>query len=381
MIVRIRHVFVPAGLVIAVLAGCGDEVELVGPVSESRFEQGQHLLFEAKTRYEYPNAIELLLKAAEERPDDGAVRVALAYAFTKVGDYPAVVEQGALAARDPGLSRKDALWLAALQARAEDDVNREIAAWKEVVRQLPDDRWGWYELAVAESTAEHLDAASAAAAQALAIESNPARWEASWIYYLHSKALYRAGRYAEAAAAAAAGADNATTWRSTFYRQALAQVKTGKTTADEAMRYYRSISDSEGRNSKSYTEANVALFHFELGDYARAADHARTALELNKGAYQYWSLGFSLIEGGRVEEAKTILETARAEHPDDIFVMAALAWARYRMGDLEGARTLLHDARRQSPRRNLRVEQQLDIVEAAIAEPDLPPAPAIPWLG
>lgn len=346
------------------------------------YEKGIEQLLGAKTRFEYPDAIATLEQAVAAAPNHGPSRIALAYALLKQSKFDdAKSHLAAAQAMADKLVPVDQLWLAGMQARVDDDVEREITAWERLTTEIPDNRWAWYELAVAHSLAGRWAESADAAAAALEVEPDPSQWEASWIYYLHSKGLYRSGQVEASVAAGEAGRSNATTWRSTFYRLALGQVAAGQGGAEEAMEEYWSISNTEGRNSESYTEANVALFYFELGDYLSAVRHARRALELGSDAYQYWTLIYSLTESGAVEEAKTVAAAAASAFPQDPYVLAAQGWALYRAGDLEQAQAALLAARAASPRRHGRAEAGLTVVEAAIANEQAEPAPPIPWLG
>lgn len=346
------------------------------------YEEGLEQLLGAKTRFEYPNAVATLERAVAADPEHGPTRIALAYALLKQSKFDeAEVHLAAAEETEATLVPVDRLWLAGMRARVDDAIEREIAAWETLTEAVPDNRWAWYELAVARSMAGRWADSAVAAATALELEPDPAKWEASWIYYLHSKALYRSGQVEAAGPAGAAGRANATTWRSTFYRMAIGQVAAGEKDAESLVEEYWSISNAEGRNNESYTEANVALFYFELGDYPAAVEHARRALELNPDAYQYWTLVYALSESDAVDEAVEVAERAAAAFPDDPYVLAARGWALYRAGDLEPARAALLAARAASPRRHTRAEAGLAVVEAALADAQAEPAPPIPWLG
>ncbi len=347
------------------------------------YERGRDILYNAKTRYEYPEAIKLLEKAVEEDGTNAAARFSLIYAYSKTSNFDKAAEQLVSIQTVRGeLPEKDGLWLKALEAKITDDRDREVAAWQEVVETFPKDRWAWYELSSSLMAGEQYEESAQAAEQALALEPDPSKWEASWIYYLHSKALYRNGQYERAIEAAKPGQENKTTWRSTFYRMALAEVASGRErNPGKSVNIYRQISADEGRNSESYTEANIALFYFELGDYENAVKHARMSFELSPNAYPRWALGYSLIENGNVAEALQIVEEGLESNSENTNLLAAKAWALYRLDRFEESRDTFLTAQSTSPRKQYWIERDLKIVERAIDDPDAEKAPPVPWLG
>lgn len=363
-------------------AACVMTACAAGGGPEAASSAARDALFGAQTRHEYPDAVSRLERASRDAPDDVKARIALAYGYLKLSRYDearaAIAE---LETRRDRLDENDELWLSALGARVEDDTGREIAAWRRLVDTYPQERWAFYELAVALSTTEEYALAARAAERALRLEPDPAKWEASWIYYLRSKALFRAGRYGEAAAAAEAGRVNESTWRSTYFRMALAMIATGDTEiADNFPDEYRAISQREGRNNEAYTEANLALGFYELRYYDSAIEHARRAYALEPGGYQSWALAYSLAENGQAAEALEVMERAAASFPEDAHVSAARGWTLFRLGRLEEALQAVSAAQTKAPRRIFYIERMLDTIRSAIADPDGKPQ-AGPWLG
>lgn len=367
------------------LVACGNEpaTDVREDAVNAAFERGHHILYNAKTRYEYPEAIELLEQAIIEDADDAAAHLALIYAYTKRGEYDkASIQITSVKALRDLLDEKDQLWLDALDARVADRPALECERWRDIVDLYPQDRWAWYELSASYLTIGGYQRAADAAAKALEIETNAEKWEASWIYYLQSKSLFRSGQYEAAADAAAVGRENASTWRSTYYRMALAQIRAGdKDVAENFVAEYREISNTEGRNDAAYTEANIALFYFELADYEKAIEHASTADELSPSAYTAWVLAYALVEDGRGQEGLTVAEAAASSFPDDNHLLTARGWALYRLGQFEAARAMLTEAESAAPRSQHYLRQMLDIVEAAISDPENSSEERIPWLG
>ncbi|MEM1092211.1 MAG: tetratricopeptide repeat protein [Pseudomonadota bacterium] len=323
--------------------------------SAETLDSALQLLFDAPNRYAYPDAIEALERVIAANPGDPKANLMLIYALGKSGKYEEAKPylKTAQQARNR-LGARDQLWLAALTARVDDEKSEEPARWRLVVDKFPDDRWAWYELASSHLSLEQFAQSAEAASEALSLEPDPARWEASWIYYLHSKALFREGRFAEAAVAAEAGRDNATTWRSTYFRMAMAQAAAGQVEdVVSLVDRYREISLDEGRNNESYTEANIALFYHELGDYARAVEHARRSLELEAGAYQAWALAYCLTDNQEPLEALEVLRTAAEGFPDNPHVMASRSYALLVLGRLDEARASIQAAEAASARKNV----------------------------
>ncbi len=348
-------------------------------------DNASRLLFDAPNRYAYPDAVAALDAVVADDPQDPKANLLLVYALGKSGKYDKA--KAHLLAATQGKDRlapRDQLWLAALAARVNDEKADEPMQWRRVVDAYPNDRWAWYELASSHLTLEQFEQSAEAARQALSVEPDPARWEASWIYYLHSKALYRSGRYAEAVTAAEAGRANQTTWRSTFFRMAMAQAAAGQVEDIESLvNRYREISLEEGRNNESYTEANIALFYHELGDYARAVEHARRSAVLESGAYQSWALAYCLTDNQQPQEALEVLEAASEKYPTDPHVMASRGYALLALGRLEEARASIEAADAASPRKNFFFSQLAARIErqaSGSASSDSDREPRL-WLG
>ncbi|MEM9532488.1 MAG: tetratricopeptide repeat protein [Pseudomonadota bacterium] len=352
------------------------------PAKETALQRGRALLYDAPNRFGYSEAAELLREAAAAQPDVPQVQLDFAYALSKIGRFDELKQQvGRMTRRSPTLTDPQRHWLAALTERAHDRIGPEISTWQTLVEAAPDDRWAWYELSSTLARAERYGEAAAAAGRAAALEPDPARWESSWLYYLHSKALFRSGQYRQAVAAAEPGKRNATTWRSTFYRQALARMKSEPETASALVDEYWRISREEGRNNDAYTEANVALWFYELGDYDQAAEHARRSWSREPTAYAAWVIGFSLTEAGRPGEAQAFLDAAARDFGDNSFVQIARGWALYRQGKLPEAKQALVSAQQLSARWQSLLSYTMDVVNGALANPAAEPAPPIPWLG
>lgn len=338
-------------------------------------------LFSAGSRFEYPDIVSQLEEALAAAPNDAETRLALVYGYLKIGEYDkARAQVNQTQGRRDRLDQRGRLWLDAFETRINDEPRREIDAWQRVVDVSPDDRWAHYEHAVSLANVENYAGAAAAATRALRIEPDPREWEASWIYYLQSKSLARSGQHQAAVASAAAARGSATTWRSTFFRMALAQIAAGDTAlSDTVADDYRRISSIDGRNNLSYTEANIALFFYELGDYERAVDHARRAYDLDPKGYQAWALSYNLTEMGRAEEGLEIIEKAAVEFPDDAHVLAARGWTLFRLGRMEEARQSLIAAQANSERKVFYIDRMRKTIETALGggEADVD----APWLG
>ena len=369
------------------LASCAAQpVDLARPSADaaaaSLYDTARRALYEATSRTEYPRAVELLEQAVEADPENASARLNLVYAYTKLGRYAAAAPHLTAATQmAEHLNTREKMWLAALVERVADRPEAEIVRWQGLVAAYPDDRWAWYELASANAAIEQYADAASAAGRAAALEPDPRKWGASWLYYLHSKALFRSGQYPEAIAAAEPGRATPDTWRSTFYRMALARAKADPSLDLEPLvEEYRRIAREEGRTEPSFLEANIALLHFEAGDYAEAAASAREALAIRDGSYPTWVLGYSLAEMGQAQEAVMLLESAKHKFADEALIRAAYGWALLRAGRSQEARDALREAVAMSERRNFRIERELKAVEDFLADPATGQPPRLGWI-
>lgn len=372
------------------LVACGSNDSHEQPGSVLAQQQTEHsvtaaqsardALFDVKTRFEIPAAIEVLAEIVASNPTDSASRLVLAYAFLKRSRYEDAQRQ-VEAIDSENLDERHRLWLDAINAVIEDKPIETANAWGLVVESFPKDRWAWYERASALAGLERYAEAADATVAALELEPNPKRWEASWIYYLHSKSLFRSGQYDNAIEAARAGRSLATTWRSTYYRMALAQVMAGHESSERFVAEYRDISAAEDRNNESYTEANIALFFYELRDFDLAVEHGRLAYELEPKSYQSWAYAYSLTEAGQPEAALEILEAAAEAFPEDAHISAARSWSLFRLGRLDESRKALEVAQAKAARHNFYFGQVLDIIESAQRNAIVVSEAVNPWLG
>ena len=357
-------------------------LDLGQPVPQS-YAEGKDLLHMAVTRLEYPDAVTLLEQAVAEDEDLAPARLWLAVGYAKLAKWTQAREQIAQAERlASGLNDGEQLLLAAVSAQAAGEPAAEIAAWKTLLAHDPGDRWAWYNLAAAHMIVEDFQAAVAATDAALALVEDPARWEASWLYYVRSKALYRMGEFEQAIAAAEPARSTETTWRSTLYRQGIAQFGAGDSDAGNAsINEYIDWSRQEGRISESYLDINVGLFYYEIGDFDQAERYARRGFESAGGSsYAYWALGYTLVEADKLSEGMALLEQGLDQHPDNADLLEAYGWGLYRQGRAEAARDYLLKAKAAYGRYNHRLEEHLAAIMLAIANPDAPPAPVTPWL-
>jgi TolB protein len=357
-------------------------LDLGQPVPQS-YAAGKDLLQMAATRFEFPDAVALLEQAVAEDEDFAPARLWLAVGYARLakwGQARAQIAQAEHLAR--GLNDGERLLLAAVGAQAVGEPTAEIAAWKNLLAHDPGDRWAWYHLAAAHMVVEDFAAAVAATDAALGLVEEPARWEASWLYYVRSKALYRVGEFEQAIAAAEPGRSTQTTWRSTLYRQGIAQFGAGDTAAgNESINAYIDWSRREGRISESDLAVNVGLFYYEIGDFDQAERYARRGFDGAGGASTaYWALGYTLVEAGKLAEGMALLEQGLDRHPDNADLLEAYGWGLYRQGRVETARDYLLKAKAAYGRYNHRLEAHLAAIVLAIANPDAPPAPATAWL-
>ncbi len=368
-------------------AGCtATNAQVIQPASPSSVNsfhvQGRQILFHAKDRFEYPKAVELLEKAVEQDSQDAQARLALIYAYSKRSKYTEAADQIAILQKQrDALEPEDSAWFDALAARNAGNKKDEIEHWKKANTINPVNRWTWYELSSAYASAEEYDNAAKAAQQALVIEPDSTKWAASWIYYLHSKALFRNGEYDEAVKAASAGLNIPSTYRSTYFREAIAKIAADRTTpAAPLVAEYLRVSNAERQNGAHYTHVNISLFYFELGMMKQAIHHAEMALELDKSAYAYWALGYAMIENGKPAEALAIIDKAVANYPDDAMLWSAKAWAQYRMGQVSKALQSNSMAESKTVRDINILNRNRGVIKAALANPKAKPASRLKWL-
>ncbi len=307
----------------------------------------------------------------------------LAYAYTKRNRYedarPYLAKAKSL---ENALSDHHKLWLEAVDARVADDLPRDIKAWTDVVNTEPNDRWAWYELASAQYRSGQYEQVVFAINQALKAEPDEVAWGASFIYYLLSKSYYRVGEYEKAIASAEPGVRNPATRRATFYRKAMAQLAAGDITdSTQVLENYWEYSKRNGKVDQAVYSTNVALFFFELGDYAKAVEYARMGYELKQGAYQIWALGYSLTEKGEVQIGLNYLNEGAQTYPENVNILAGKGWAYYRLGQYVEAQKSMLAARAAAPRKNSGVERDLRIIEKALSDPTMRQVPPVGWFG
>jgi len=357
-------------------------------VDESAYaEFGKKLLFSPRKRSDYDASIALLEKAVDQNQQDNSIKIALSYAYLKKNLYPQALEQLSLISeskKDSGtqLSQIDQLWANALQARLNDNYQQEIEAWNALLSITPHARWAWYEIASLHYRSEQYKQSAAAIEKALEIEPEENLWGASYIYYLHSKSLYRLGNYAAAITAAEPGIRNKDTQRATYYRKIIAQIAAGEINdPSEALATYRKMSEQDGKTDEAVLQTNIALLFLELGDYETSVKRARIAYKISQDSYQTWALAYALTEQGKPGEGLELLTKAADIFPENASIRAGKAWAHYRLNQLEQSFSDLKHAQQLSSRKHSGIERDIKIVEAAIAKPNAKQAPAMRWFG
>ncbi|MEO9467986.1 MAG: tetratricopeptide repeat protein [Parasphingorhabdus sp.] len=348
----------------------------------SDYQRGRDLLYDAKDRFEYPKATDLLERAVAQDDDNVSAKLDLLYAYSKRSKYEkAKVQIAALMPRKKMMTGEQLAWFEALSARVANDKPVEIGHWIRASQINPNNRWSWYELASAHASAEQYAQAADAAEKAIAVEPDHSKWESSWIHYLHSKALFRSGQYDKAIPAATAGKGNSTTLRSTYFREVIARIAVDRSIeiqpyVDEYIR----ISNSENRNSPHYTRVNISLFYFELGMLEQAVSYAKQALELDDSAYANWALGFALVERGEARQALPLIESSLAKYPEDTMLWAAKAMAQYRLDDVRQAKETITIAVSKSTRENNLVTRITSMIDGFLATKSGKQGPKLAWL-
>ena len=145
-------------------------------------------------RFEYASIAQQLRDVLEVAPDAHDARLLRVAALIKAGDRRAAGEEmkRVVAARDK-LDETQHLRLRVLAANLAGKPQEEIRFLTQLVDREPENRWLQYELARANADLEAYALVVQHIEQALALDNPGDRWEASWLHYLHSKALLRGG--------------------------------------------------------------------------------------------------------------------------------------------------------------------------------------------
>ena len=336
-------------------------------------------------RFEYASIAQQLRDVLEVAPDAHDARLLRVAALIKAGDRRAAGEEmkRVVAARDK-LDETQHLRLRVLAANLAGKPQEEIRFLTQLVDREPENRWLQYELARANADLEAYALVVQHIEQALALDNPGDRWEASWLHYLHSKALLRGGGDPRAAVAAAlAGRGEATTWQPTLYRLALAQYASGDADGGgKSLDEYVESVRREGRMSEGAIQRNLGLFFYELRDYKQAEKHLRDGLELGpESTYTLRALGYLLIEKpGGLAEGKALIERGLEKAPNDADLLDARGWALYRENRAAEGYSWLRRAQLAGGGYSQRIADHLAAVAAELKDSRRPPAPHTRWL-
>ena len=356
-----------------------------GPMgTQERYRVAAQRLENPPDRFEFARIARDVDALLAEQPDWPAARVLHLRALVRAGDRAAArLELQRITALRAALSAEEKLRVDIAAANLAGAPTREIEAMERLAQRRPVDRWLRYDIARAHGELEDYPAVVRSARRALEMSSPGANWEGSWIHYLHSKALFRAGDPRAAIAAAERGRPEKTTWRSTLYRMALGQfaaadVAGGQRSLDEYVRYAR----EEGRTTEALIQLNVGVFYHELGDLPAAEKYLRDGLALDPSStYGLWALGYVLIEKpGALAEGTALIDRGLSASPADRNLLEAKGWALYRAGQPRDALAALGRARQAADGWDQRLENHLAEVTVALVDPRRPPAPRTPWL-
>jgi len=335
-------------------------------------------------RFAYAPLAAELGKLIESAPALPGARILQVRTLIRAGDRSAArAELSALQplAEDLPLIERQRVAIAA--ANLDGDPAREIELMQQLAKLQPGDRWIHYDIARAYGEIEDYPAVVRWVREALALAGPGDIWEGSWIHYLHSKALFRLGEFDAATTAAAAGRDEATTWRSTLYRMVLGQFGAGaraeaQTSLDEYLRYAR----EEGRTPEALIQFNIGVLFHELGDLATAERYLRAGLAMKpEDKYGTWALAYVLIDQPQgLAQGTQLLERALLAAPSDRNLLEARGWAAYRAGGYTDAQRWMQRARAAGGGWDQRLQDHATAVDAAASDASLPPAPRTPWL-
>lgn len=361
-----------------------DQNAAIKPADLSDFQIGKDLLFNAATKHDYPKAILSLEEAYEANPNNAEIQIALIYAYSKKSKYDEAQSLVASATALKGqLSEQDQLWLDALTAKVNRDPKLESEMWEKAVSAFPNDRWAWYELSTSYTVIDEYQSAADACVRALEIEPNPSKWEASYLYFVHSKALLRLGDAKGAIKAAEAGRTEplASNWNLARFNLYVAKTVAGDITDyDQLETDYLAAMHRDGTHSDFLITIDTGFFFFEIGDYERAIKFMKQVHDPKPLSITYAIMAYSLTELGREEEALNLLEEARTAFPGDPDILTANAWTLYRIGDLEAAIDRSSAALAVAPKTKNHVPRIHAIIQDAIRDPDMPQVKFKPWV-
>lgn len=382
-----RHVRRPAlaGFLFASSLASGAQQELPEPVRDA-LASAQARLANPANRFEYPVIARDLAQVLEKAPDAQDVRLLRIDALVRSGDRRSAAEEmKRVAAVRDSLSDSGKLELRVLAAHLGGRPQEEIRFLTELLDLRPDDRWLHYELARAYSDLDRYTDAVRHIQLAFARTGPQARWEASWIHALHSKALLRSGADPRAAVDAAhAGRAESTSWPQTLYRLALAQYAAG-----DAIGGNRSLNEwvtwvrEAGRVAEADVQVSLGLFFYELKDYRQAEQHFRDSLAFDRESVRgMWALGYLLIEKpGGLAEGRSLIDRGLEKAPNDANLLDARGWALYRANRAaEGYSWLRRAQLALGGAYSQRIADHLAAVAAELKDAGTPPAPHTRWL-
>jgi hypothetical protein len=374
-----------AGFLFASSLALGAQQALPEPVRNA-FAAAQARFANPTNRFEYAAIARDLGQLLETAPDAHDARLLRISALLKSGDRRvAADEMKRVAAVRDSLSEAGKVELRVLAAQLGGKPQEEIRFLTGLLDLRPDDRWVHYELARAYSDLDRYGDAVRHIELAFLRTGPDARWEASWIHALHSKALLRSGADPRTAVdAASAGRAETTSWPQTLYRLALAQYAAG-----DAIAGSRSLNEwvtwvrEAGRVAETDVQVSLGLFFYELKDYKEAEQHFRDSLAFARDNVRgIWALGYLLIEKpGGLAEGRSLIDRGLEKAPNDANLLDARGWALYRANRAaEGYSWLRRAQLALGGAYSQRIADHLAAVAAELKDSGTPPAPHTRWL-
>jgi tetratricopeptide (TPR) repeat protein len=306
-------------------------------------------------RGQYADAIAVLSDALAALPESGRARYLLGLTYQRQGNYDRAMEELAHAASMAPLLGLNSIFqsLGALR-RSQQDYEGAIDAFSRRVALVPNDATAHHELAEMYFRVGRLD--EALAEHTVALMLDPRRVES---YVGVAQVHLRAGRFADAAAAARRATGLAADHKEARYVLATALLRLGRTDEGnrELQEYQRLQAEATALQQRRFEIAALrrdASVSAANGDHARAVALLRKALDAQPGSpTAEFDLGLALLRAGQAADAIPHLQAALVpgSQPDVHRHLAAAYEATGRAEESRRERALYAQARQDALRR------------------------------
>lgn len=305
-------------------------------------------------RGQFADAATVLTDTLVAIPDSGRARYLLGLTYQRQGNYGAAIEElGRAAGLEPLLGRNSIYQSIGALRRSQQDYDGAIDAFSHRAALVPNDPFAHHELAEMYFRVGRLD--EALAEHTVALMLDPRRADSLvGVAQVH----LRAGRFAEAAAAAKRATELAAGHKEARYVLATSLLRLGR--SDEGNRelqeYQRLQSEATALQSKRFEVAALrrdATVSAANGDHDRAIALLRKALEADPGnPVSELDLGLALLRAAKAAEAISHLRAAVPGGAPDVHRQLAAAYeAAGQADEARRERALYAQARQEALRR------------------------------